>query len=227
MEKRAVYYKYAMDNYWFCLHDEFATAAHFLDLKSGDSFVNFAAGGIPMDKYLPSGVNYFPVEISKDFANIYNFPLCSYNNLPFANESIDKILVLASFHHSSEKERKDFFSECLRILKKNGYLIISDIIIDSLQAKWLNDFVDKYNPLGHKGYFINENSFRDSGFDGISWQIAEYFWEFNNEEEMIDFTKHLFNLELADYNTILNGIREYFGNELRFPWKLMYFILEP
>lgn len=74
MDKRACYYKYAMDNYWYCLHHEFATAAHFLDLKSGDSFVNFAAGGIPMDKYIPSGVSYFPIEINKQFAELYNYP---------------------------------------------------------------------------------------------------------------------------------------------------------
>jgi predicted SAM-dependent methyltransferase len=230
MEKRVLNYKYAMDNYSHFLHNEFNTAAQFLNLKSGDTFVNFAAGGIPMEKYIPSQTIYLPIEINEHFSRIYNYPLCTYNNLPFEHSSIDKILVLASFHHFTEQERIAFYKESIRILKNNGTLVISDVIKDSLQDKWLNGFVNQYNSLGHSGIFMNEKDIdlmKQSGFNNVIYNEVEYTWDFSNVSEMIDFTKHLFNLDLADDKTILNGIRFYFGEGLNFSWKLAYFLLYP
>lgn len=230
MTNRALNYKYAMDKYWKCLDMEFITALNFLNLKKGDSFVNFAAGGIPMDKYLPPDISYLPVEINKDFAEIYNYPLCTFNYLPFDNKSIDKILVLASFHHASEEERILFYKESLRILRNNGMVVISDVITDSLQGRWLNEFVNKYNSHGHKGVFMNQKDIdlmKKSGFNNVFYYTSEYSWNFNNECEMVDFTKHLFNLDLADDKIILDGIHTYFGDKLKFPWKLAYFLLSP
>lgn len=228
MEKRTCNYKYAMDNYWYCLHDEFATAVRFLELESGNSFVNFAAGGIPMEKYIPNDVYYFPIEINKQFAELYNYPLCKYDCLPFADQSIDKILVLASFHHAKEQDRINFYKESFRVLKNNGRLIICDVIDNSLQSKWLNHFVNQYNSLGHSGIFMSEKDI-DLMIENrfyVTHHEVEYTWDFSSEDDTIDFFKHLFNLDLANDEIILNGIIHYFGNPLRIPWKLTYFILE-
>ena len=219
-----------MDNYSKCLNSEFFTASYFLDLQFGDTFLNFAAGGIPMNEFIPNNINYLPIEINSSFASLYNYPLCTYNSLPYLDNSIDKILVLASFHHASQQDRINFYKESLRILKKNGKLVIADVIKDSLQDKWLNEFVNKYNSLGHTGIFMNQDDIdlmKKSGFNNVSYYEVEYAWVFSSEFEMIDFTKHLFNLDLADDKTILDGIRSYFGNQLKFPWKLAYFLLFP
>jgi len=148
--------------------------------------------------------------------------------LPTKEPKITIILVLASFHHALEQERITFYKEAHRILKNNGRLIICDVIENSIQSKWLNHFVNQYNSLGHTGIFMSEKDIDlmiENGFN-VTRHEVEYTWDFSSEDDTIDFFKHLFNLDLANDEIILNGIIHYFDNTLRIPWKLTYFILE-
>lgn len=230
MEQRAKKYKYATDNYLDCMKQEFTTACKYLDLFENCNFVNFGAGGIPIHIFTNININYLPIENNPSFAELYNYPLCQNYTLNFNKNSIDRILVLASFHHASINERITFYKSAIDVLKKNGKLIISDVVAGSIQDKWLNCFVNKYNSLGHNGVFFTEKDsslMHECGFNNILIQTTNYSWKFTSEEQMVDFFKNLFNLDLADDQTILDGVKEYFGNTLIIPWSLVYFILSP
>ena len=138
MENRAKKYKYAMDNYLDCMKYEFITANKYLDLFENCNFINFGAGGIPINTFTNTKINYIPIENNPAFSDLYQYPLCQNYTLNFNYQSIDRILVLASFHHSSIQERITFYKSAINVLKKNGKLIISgfldyqtDEVIDS------------------------------------------------------------------------------------------------
>ena len=145
---------------------------------------------------------------------------------------------MACLHHSSDEERLGFYIESARILKPDGKLVIGEVVKDSLQDQWLNEFVDAHNSLGHKGRFFNngingiEKFLLESAGYNVDIHIKEYDWEFKNKDCLIDFSKKLFGLDLANNNTILHGFKQYFDINIdsdphttyKVPWKLLYFV---
>lgn len=217
---------YAQDKYPNVMIEEYQKALNICNLNENDIFLNIPADYKSFDKLLHSSIKYIPVEINKNFSSLTNYKLCQdLSNLSFDNQSIDVILSLASLHHFSEEERKKFYKECLRLSKK---LVIGDVIENSLQDKWLNEFVNKNNSCGHKGIFFSEKDIKiieSIGFKVVV-QIEKYKWNFINKEEMIDFCKNLFNLDLISDDEIYEGILKYLKptNDNSFDWELIYFI---
>lgn len=78
----------------------------------------------------------------------------SIDDIPLKSQSVNKILCLASLHHLNNEERINTYNEFYRILKPNGKLIIADVIKNSNQSIWLNNFVNNYNSNGHNGIFL-------------------------------------------------------------------------
>lgn len=218
---------YAQEKYPNVMKNEYLTALKMCNIKSKDVFLNIPADYKCFESILPSGIKYIPVEINENFASLTNYKLCKeLDKLPFENQSIDVILSLASLHHSSNTERIQFYKECLRLTKQ---LVIGDVIKGSKQDYWLNEFVNKNNSAGHKGMFFSEDDaklIKNVGFN-VSTKRISYTWNFKNKDEMIDFCKNLFNLDLIDNNSIYDGIKKYLNlNGNSFCWELLYFICE-
>ena len=225
-------YDYAITKYPDTLKEEFRTAIEICKIKDTDILLNILAGGIPLDKYFTTKPYlYRKYEINKLFSESDNMLLCQLNNIQEESDTIDTILVLASLHHINHLERQDFFEECFRILKPvTGKFIIGDVIEDSKEAKWLNEFVNKYNPQGHNGLFFSNKdkvSIETARFK-TEIEIKSYPWIFNNEEELVDFCRNLFGLDLATDYEILEGIKQYLNVEKKekyiINWTLIYFI---
>lgn len=236
-KNRSKSYLYAMDKFPDVLNDEFITAIEMLELKKNDVFLNIPAGGIPLQRYINPllNINYIEYDTHKGFEN-ENVQYCQWQNIPLESNSVDKILCLASFHHLNTNERIDTYKEFYRILKNNGKLVIADVIKNSQQDFWLNNFVNKYNSNGHTGVFFDEN---DSTLITcqkfkVNTMIKNYNWTFKKDNDIYIFFKHLFGLDLIDINdksnmdifkNAVNGILQY--NCRKIPWKLIYFICSP
>lgn len=110
--------------------------------------------------------------------------------------SIDVALGLAGFHHSSAVF--DTIREIYRVLKPGGELVVCDVIKESKMAVWLNDYVDKNSPAGHRGTFFPPGAIsqmlRDAGFQNTSETIKQVPWLFASESDLTRFCKGLFNL---------------------------------
>lgn len=225
-------YVYAQSKYDGVMNEEFKIAIEMCDLHENDIFVNIPADCGNIKKYVPDNVKYLPFEINKLFAKYANFELCQLNKIPLLDNSVNKILCLASLHHATEEERKEFYNECKRILKPNGRLIIGDVIKDSQQDKLLNCFVDKNTIAGHKGVFFTEeykNLLEEYGFN-VDIKIKEYFWYFNTYTDMINYSRNLFGLTCDDKTIIdyfTNNMEIIENNGIKLKWKLIYFILLP
>ncbi|TFB08151.1 class I SAM-dependent methyltransferase, partial [Candidatus Atribacteria bacterium MT.SAG.1] len=66
------------------------------------------------------------IEIAKEKYPKIKFQVADALNLPFPNNYFDKIYSIAVLHHiPSEQFRMQFFKEARRILKPNGFLILT------------------------------------------------------------------------------------------------------
>jgi SAM-dependent methyltransferase len=124
-----------------------------------------------------------------------------------------------------------FVHECLRILKENGSFIFSDVKRDSPVDFFLNEFVNKYNSLGHNGVFFTENSFNEFPLlqeKIIRTQYNQYPFVFKDKSEMLCFFSFFFGLDKANENIIYDGIRDILGikstkNGIEVDWGLIQF----
>jgi SAM-dependent methyltransferase len=225
---RAHSYSNAMELYQNVLDEEILTAIYNLDLKKDDVLLNIFAGGIPIDKYIKDDLNvkYWAFDMHKDFI-IDSIQQFTFDNIPLESNSINKIICLATLHHLNIDERNILYNEFYRILKPEGMLVIADVICNSSQAKWLNEFVDKYNSNGHKGLFFTSNDSKlieTKGFN-VDVSIHNYNWNFHDEKRLLNFCRLLFGLDLCtDDNLLLNSIKKYLNYiDGKIPWKLIYF----
>jgi SAM-dependent methyltransferase len=221
-------YLNAVEIYEDVLHEEIITAINNLHLKKNDVLLNIFAGGTPIDKYIKQELNikYLAFDMHTEFLT-NSIHKCSVDKIPLKTNSVNKIICLATLHHLNIDERNILYNELNRILVHGGTLVIADVISNSPQAKWLNEFVDKYNTNGHKGlFFTNDDSelIERCGFN-VDVSINKYNWNFKDKECLLNFCKLLFGLNLCtDDNLLLNSIKKYLHYDNgKIPWELIYF----
>jgi SAM-dependent methyltransferase len=222
-EHRAADYNYAVQTYPNALHNELSTAAYMVDAKSNETVVNIPGACVNISKYLPPSVIYKPYETNKTFSLISGTPYSANFIIPEPSESVDRVISLASLHHSTDEERIEFYKTVYRCLKPGGKLIIGDVSASSPQDKWLNEFVHRYN--GHNGKFWSDDDIKFMVGFNVQTEMKYYPWVFSSQTEMIDFCKHLFGLKNATDSEIAEGLKKYLNaSETSFQWSLLYFI---
>lgn len=224
---RAERYDYAIHTYEDALSEEFKTAVQMLDPKPNDVVVNIPAGGTPIHKYISDTLNVTvkSFEMLREHKQD-NVTYCDITSIPLQDNSVDKIISLASFHHFQE-DRQEVLMELRRILKNSGVLVIGDVIEGSPQDTWLNVFVNKYNSNGHTGLFLDEKDI--FGIEALGYNVKSsrhtYNWSFRNDEEAVDFVKNLFGLNLLPSDEfLLASMKQYLAyKDNKFEWQLLYF----
>ena len=148
--------------------------------------------------------------------------------LSVADQSLDSVLGLAGLHHSEDQLAT--VTEAFRTLKAGGRVSICDVIEGSDIAKWLNEFVDKHNPAGHKGDFLEPGElsslYRCAGFEKITEDVCFVPWRFPSEQIAARFFVGLFGLS-CDEETALCAMKEYlkirtFPGGCEIAWELIY-----
>jgi SAM-dependent methyltransferase len=225
---RAHSYSNAVELYNNVLDEEIITAINNLELKKDDILLNIFAGGIPIDKYINEELNitYLAFDIHTDFI-VNSISKCTFDKIPVESNSVNKIICLATLHHLNNDERAILYSELYRILIPGGRLVIADVIYESSQAKWLNEFVNKYNSNGHDGIFFTENDSKLMEKIGFKVDVCvnKYNWNFKDKGCLLHFCKLLFGLNLCiDDNLLFNSIKKYLHYDNgKIPWELIYF----
>lgn len=225
--KRATSYLHALKTYPQALAKEFQTAVDMCDLQSDDKLLLIPCSCEHIQPWLPSTVQCYEYETNKELATITKKPYCQFQSVPLPDASITRALSLATLHHLTEEERRDFYKELRRLLRPGGKFILGDVIRGSPQDKWLNIFVNAFNSYGHQGRFFTEEDaklLQEAGFH-VEVRYAEYSWDFTSMDEMIEFCRRLFHLDRASYASIKEGLQSHFDTtQNTIPWKLIYFI---
>jgi ubiquinone/menaquinone biosynthesis C-methylase UbiE len=105
-------------------------------IKPGDKILDLGCGnGRMFDLLKEKRIIYTGVDNSEKLIEIAKqkfinsgaeFLVSNVLKLPFSESSFDSIVSLAVFHHiPSEQFRQDFFQEIKRVLKNNGFLILT------------------------------------------------------------------------------------------------------
>ncbi|MEQ9423354.1 MAG: methyltransferase domain-containing protein [Cyclobacteriaceae bacterium] len=208
-----------------------------MDIKSGQKICDAPAGG----GYLADGIleltkrpeNIHCIEpsivFSKKIAGHFVTHNCPLNELPLNDCYFDSYGSLAGLHHILNKQA--FINEAYRVIKPGGKIAIADAASGSHVAMFLNDSVDKYSVMGHKGVFLKIQEFQEiltsAGFVDIVVEQKQYNWEFNSLEELVEYCKTLFGMVKSTLDDVENELRKYFnikethGQHL-LPWSLIY-----
>jgi SAM-dependent methyltransferase len=145
-----------------------------------------------------------------------------------ADGSVDVVLGLAGLHHSPSKAGT--VRECFRILRPGGELALCDVILGSPVARWLNEYVDRHNPAGHRGDFISPGEvtglLASAGFTDVAESVLAVPWVFPKEADMARFFKGLFGL-VPQVDEIRTAVGDYLScgtaaDSFRVHWALIY-----
>jgi len=183
---------------------------------AGDTVCDIPAGGGYFWNYLKdSNCQYMAVETSKYFYD--NCPinaqqqrlLCDMHQIELPDSSIDVLYCITGLHHI--ENRHQVYQEFFRLLKPQSYCVIAEVAAGSAVDRFLNQFVDQHNSMGHKGEFIDEHDLAamlSCGFYVKSDIDLDYDWEFSSIDEMNHYCKLLFGLDQATDEQIESGIRD-------------------
>jgi SAM-dependent methyltransferase len=226
-EKRANDYHYAMQKYPDVRSYEFESLIGSTDFSNIKNVLDIPSGGGYLKKYLPKNIELISADFSEGFTNDY-IQLANPTQFSYPDNSFDLVLSLSGLHHLNDVPK--FVNECLRVLKHNGSFIFSDVKKDTAVDFFLNDFVNKYNSLGHNGIFFTENSFNDLPLQEkiIRTQYNQYPFLFKDKSDMLCFFSSFFGLDKANEDIIYDGIRDILGvksteNGLEVDWGLIQF----
>lgn len=227
-QKRANDYHYAMQKYPNARDNEFESLISTVDFSRIKNVLDVPSGGGYLKKYLPKNIELISADFSEGFTN-QEIQLVNPTQFSYCDNSFDLVLSLSGLHHLNDVPK--FVNECLRVLKENGSFIFSDVKKDTAVDFFLNEFVNKYNSLGHNGMFFTENSFNDFPLlqqKIVRTQYNQYPFVFKDKSEMICFFSHFFGLDKANENIIYDGICDILGittteNNLEVNWGLIQF----
>lgn len=151
-------------------------------LRDGDNILDVACGNGYLLGELSkrASVNAFGIDISENMiaAARERYPACRFVASPctplgFENESMDVITVSCAFHHFETPQ--NFANECMRVLKKNGKVLIAEPFFSPV-VRWLaNTVVFPFSKTGDvKVYNQKELQlfFESAGFTEIESYIT-------------------------------------------------------
>ncbi|MDA1304803.1 MAG: class I SAM-dependent methyltransferase [Nitrospirae bacterium] len=208
--------------------------------QPGETILVVAAGGgydaVGIQQSLhPAQARIICVEPSEIFSahiprtfEIYN---SSFDCIPLASHSVDAVVNLAAMHHIDN--RSVVLREWTRLLKPGGRLVIGDVEEDSTNAEFMNTVVNEFTPGGHRGIFLVPGQLSNMLRDTAEWDEVEecrcdFFWEFTNEQEMLEFTQLIFGMVKANREQIRSALQQYLGatsdrsGGYRYPWSLRF-----
>ncbi len=233
-QQRAAQYHAAMADYPDIRRQEFEHAVRLLDILPAHTVCDVPAGGGYLSRYLPAPAHTLFMETSHEFAahcptHAGNAAVeAALESLPVASASIDRLLSLAALHHVPDKRLQ--FEEFCRLMRPEGRVVVADVEEGSATGAFLNEFVDRFNSMGHEGLFLNPDDLQtmeDSGLRIEQVERPEITWAFDNENDLADFCQKLFGLDLATKRDIVSGVEDYLrprrddtGVEL--DWQLLY-----
>lgn len=227
--QRGYKYDQAMQAYPKARDQEFQNLVNRFQYATNTTVADVPAGGKYLKKYLPPHCHYVGFEPCNNFEENTSQNITQVSDffpLPIQDHSIDITFSLAGLHHLIDKPK--LFKEFKRITKVDGYLGIADVYQGSATALFLDNFVGKYNNMGHEGVYLSEQTLKQLNETGWNLIFAERIhlnWVFANKKDMGIFCQRLFDLTCS-VDEIIHEIETKLGvikspaNEVEMNWEL-------
>ena len=225
-------YLRALNRYPEARAEEFNTAAVAARAEPGQRIVDVPAGGGMLSRYLPETCSVARLECAPGFSSgdqLRSHARADYSCWPLADGCADRVISVAGVHHVEDK--RPFFSEISRCLAPDGVLLLAEVAEDSVIDRFLDGFIDKHNPQGHNGFYLNDQTvvdLRQAGLEVGSVTEQAYHWNFDSAEDMRAYCSDQFGLRLLDQAQFVDGLSEYLSleidaeNRVKLPWVLRH-----
>lgn len=234
-EQRGRAYHQAMLSYPEARAEEFLQLLSRADLQSGEWVADVPSGGGYLANYIPDNIRLLSVDSCREFiantrrARATLSLMSEPNALALGNNQLDCLLSLAGLHHMADK--RPMFQEVTRVLKPGGRFVIADVHEASPVARFLDQTVDRYNRMGHRGAYLCDSTLkqlRDSGLAIDSHHRCRFYWWFASEADLLEFCALMFGLDQLVPSAFIKEVREVLGltaarGRVGMPWEL-YFI---
>ncbi len=229
-EKRGKSYNSAMIKYPHARDEEFQAVADSISIGKNCTILDLPAGGGYLQRFLPRNVNYLAYDFSKEFYDDHaGVKKCKESRIDLPDGSVDVIVSLAALHHVTD--RSSFYAEMYRLLKPRGQFVLADVVSGSKVDTFLNDFVNRWNSMGHLGKFIEPDlDLKELSKAGLVAEFEEKMlrWNFENEKDAKIFFKDLFYLDRNPSDRILAREQIKLGstksNSYKINWSLGFFL---
>ena len=216
-------YHEAMMRYPGARREEFEWIMRYADLSDNLRLCDVPSGGCYLQEWLPPGIELVSVETSSEFIQCAEAPANGRNtivvcedlgDIPLESESVARAISLAGAHHL--EDRPAFYREVERILQGQGIFALADVEAGSGVDTFLNTFVDQHNSMGHKGDFLGGDTAREleaAGLEVSKYEPIDYYWRFEQRDQMVDFCRLLFWIDQATDEQVLKAIEDHLGYE--------------
>lgn len=140
---------YIRENYFLIL-DRVIELAQFAE---GMRVLDIGIGTGLLTERLPAGLKLFGIDISpKMMEKLAQKKLSvelasgSFTNIPYADDTFERIISTFAFHHLTPDEKEVAFQEIDRVLKPGGYLVIGDFMF--LDQEQRTSLIEKFSLEG-------------------------------------------------------------------------------
>ncbi len=231
----------------------------FVDAKQGETILECGTGNgyltIPLAKSVGKNGTLISYDVTKEnleYVEYLNKDLKlniitkeQPRNYIFSEKdnSINKIVSIATMHHYDNRDKKTGHSgklqamqEFSRVLKSGGKVIIGDVANNTDSQRYFDAINNPQYcyPTGHPHDFFDLNLAKKlcklSGLKFISFKIYSTPWVFKDDKEAMDFLHTIHNAKCSAEESfeIAKKYLKYtkLNNKVKLGWKLGYFIAE-
>lgn len=212
--------------------EEFKTAADKARVEPGHRVIDVPAGGGMLSRYLPEGCVAVRLECAPGLSSgdqLRSHARADYSCWPLADASAERVISVAGVHHVEDK--RPFYHEAARCLAPGGVLLLAEVAEGSVIDTFLDGFIDRYNPQGHNGFYLNDQSLVDLEQAGLkidSVTEQAYHWNFTSAADMHAYCSDQFGLKAIDQDQFVAELGEYLPLEIdqqqrvKLPWVLRH-----
>ena len=221
-------YHAAMRRHPLARRAEFAQLFAHVPVAPGQRVLDLPAGGGYLAQALPDGAALVSLELSGGFgggAEVVDFAQ------PWRWGRFDHAVCLAALHHVDAQD--DFLARLLGTLVPGGTLHLADVVAGSGIARFLDDFVGRYNGTGHSGEYLRDDRARFSALGDIARCAGlDCPWAFPDEAALLDFSGRLFGLVDCPAPLLREALHELVGVRstpagIELAWRLLYVDVAP
>lgn len=216
-------YDLAMKKYPNARKKEFEQLFYKIPLKNNETILDVPALGGYLKKYCLPDTNVLFLDFSQSINGVN--VVSPYEKWDI--EPVDRLVCLAAVHHI--EDLNSFLQNLSLHVKKNGFIHIADVPLNSGISKFLDDFVGPNTSTGeHKGNYYDWGKIDfPQSLKVIDIEERRCPWVFQSESEMVDYCKLLFDLKKVSYNEVLSALSQYIGIEnnndsIQIKWYLNY-----
>jgi|LakMenEpi03Aug12_release.lakeMendotaPanAssembly.Ray.scaffolds.fasta_scaffold04876_32 hypothetical protein len=221
-------YDLAMRNYPDARNEEFYQLFDRYPIKNKETILDIPSLGGYLKKYCPEDSTVLSLDFSESINSIA--VVSPYEKWP--TPKLDRIVCLASIHHV---QKLDLFLDNIALhTKDKGLIHLADVSLGSNISFFLDEFVGKYTSTGeHKGLYYDWNVVKfPKDLSILNISDISCPWIFNSKNDMINYSRLLFDLQNITDGEILSGLEKYIGykkeanSSVFLNWHLTYIDLE-